>query len=67
MSTVIREVFIDDLDGSSPAGPVRFSYAGRSYTIDLHPDNAARLSDTLAPFIAAARPLAPAARKPRRG
>jgi hypothetical protein len=47
--------YTDDLDGSEASGKVEFSLDGRSYEIDLNDDNAGRLRDTLAPFIAAAR------------
>ena len=47
--------FIDDLDGSEAAGTVSFGLDGRSYEIDLSEDNAARLRDALASYVAAAR------------
>lgn len=47
--------FIDDLDGSEAAGTVLFGLDGRSYEIDLSEDNAARLRDALASYVAAAR------------
>jgi hypothetical protein len=46
---------VDDIDGSEAAGAVSFSLDGRSYELDLSEDNAAKLRDTLAPFVAAAR------------
>jgi hypothetical protein len=47
--------FIDDLDGSDAAESVTFSLDGRGYEIDLSGDNAAKLRDALAPFVAGAR------------
>jgi hypothetical protein len=47
--------FVDDLDGSKASGTLGFALDGRSYEIDLSDQNAARLRDALAPYIAAAR------------
>jgi len=47
--------FVDDLDGSKAHGTVEFALDGRSYEIDLSDENAARLRDTVAPFVNAAR------------
>jgi Lsr2 len=55
--------FVDDLDGSEAAGTVSFALDGRAYEIDLSDDNAARLRDSLATFVAAARRTG--ARRPR--
>jgi Lsr2 len=55
MAQKVDVKFIDDLDGSEAAGTVSFAIDGRSYEIDLSDDNAARLRDSLASFIAAAR------------
>ena len=52
--TVITR-FTDDLDGSQASGSVAFGLDGREYTIDLSDENAARLRDALAPYVAAAR------------
>jgi hypothetical protein len=46
---------VDDLDGSDAAETVSFAFEGREYEIDLSQDNAARLRDGLAEFVAAAR------------
>jgi hypothetical protein len=46
---------IDDLDGSTAAETVAFVVEGREYEIDLSEANAARLRDSLAEFVAAAR------------
>ncbi|GHG59063.1 Lsr2 family protein [Sinomonas cellulolyticus] len=52
--TVIVET-VDDLDGSPAAETVRFALDGRAYEIDLSADNAARLRQGVAEFVAAAR------------
>jgi hypothetical protein len=52
--TVITR-FTDDLDGSEASGSVEFGLDGREYMIDLSDENAARLRDALAPYVAAAR------------
>ena len=51
--------FVDDLDGSEASGTVSFALDGRAYEIDLSDDNAARLRDSLATFVAAARRTGP--------
>jgi hypothetical protein len=47
--------FTDDLDGSEASGSVEFGLDGREYMIDLSGENAARLRDAFAPYVAAAR------------
>jgi hypothetical protein len=60
--------YVDDLDGSTASGTVSFALDGRSYEIDLSDDNAAKLRDSLATFVAAARRTGgAAARRGRRG
>lgn len=54
-------LLIDDIDGtelSEGGETVNFSLDGVTYEIDLKPENAAKLRDTLAPFISAARRVA---------
>jgi hypothetical protein len=46
---------IDDLDGVEAEETVAFSLDGNRYEIDLSSDNAAKLRDTLAVYIANAR------------
>jgi hypothetical protein len=46
---------VDDLDGTEASETVVFSLGGRHYEIDLSAENAAKLRDVLAPFVAAAR------------
>lgn len=52
----IREVrLIDDLDGKDAEETVEFGFDGKSYAIDLSAENANRLRDALASYVAAAR------------
>jgi hypothetical protein len=46
---------VDDLDGSEADETVTFALAGRQYEIDLSGENAAKLRESLASFVAAAR------------
>ncbi|GAY08567.1 Lsr2 family protein [Pseudonocardia sp. N23] len=58
LSKVAQQVimkYTDDLDGSEASGNVEFALDGREYEIDLSDDNAQKLRDMLAPFVAAAR------------
>ena len=55
MAQQVNVKFVDDLDGSDAAGTVSFAIDGRAYEIDLSDDNAARLRDSLASFLGAAR------------
>ena len=55
MAQQVNVKFVDDLDGSDAAGTVSFAIDGRAYEIDLSADNAARLRDSLASFVAAGR------------
>jgi hypothetical protein len=62
---------IDDLTGDDASETVTFALDGARYEIDLSEDNAAKLRDTLAVYIASARRAARAAARadgaPRRG
>jgi Lsr2 len=55
MAQQVNVKYVDDLDGSDAAGTVTFGLDGRAYEIDLSGDNAAKLRDSLADYIAAAR------------
>jgi hypothetical protein len=46
---------VDDLDGSEAAESVAFALDGVSYEIDLSEDNAEKLRDALAGYVAGAR------------
>jgi hypothetical protein len=60
----IETRLVDDLDGSTAVETVRFAFEGREYEIDLSAENAARLRDGLAEFVAAARRAGSARRGP---
>lgn len=52
----IREVrLIDDIDGEPAVETVPFAFEGRHYEIDLSIDNAAKLRDVFAAYVAAGR------------
>jgi hypothetical protein len=52
----IREVrLIDDLDGEAADETIEFGIDGKNYEIDLSKDNASKLRDALAAYVAAAR------------
>jgi nucleoid-associated protein Lsr2 len=55
MAQQVNVKFVDDLDGSDAAATVSFGLDGTVYEIDLSDDNAAKLRDSLAVFVDAAR------------
>ena len=55
MAQKIQTLFIDDLDGSSAEGTVRFGLDGTEYEIDLNEEHAKQLRDGLARYVSAAR------------
>ena len=55
MAKKVNTVITDDLDGSSGAEAVRFSFDGLAYEIDLGPANRERMRASLRPFIDAGR------------
>ena len=59
---------IDDLDGSviDDGTTIHFSVEGRAYEIDLSTQNATKLRDAFAPFVAAGRALGSAPAPTRR-
>jgi hypothetical protein len=63
----IQTLFIDDLDGSTAEGMVRFGVDGTEYEIDLNAGHAKELRDVLARYVDAARRVGGSARKPARG
>ena len=65
MAQKVDVKYVDDLDGSAASGTVSFALDGRSYEIDLSEDNAARLRDSLASFVAAGRRSGTSARRGR--
>jgi Lsr2 len=63
----VQTLFVDDIDGSSAEGTVRFGLDGTDYEIDLNAKNAEALRHALAPFVKAGRRASGAARRPARG
>jgi hypothetical protein len=55
VARIARVTLEDDLDGGHASETVFFSFEGRHYEIDLSAENAAKLREGLAPFVAAAR------------
>lgn len=58
MSKTVSVVVTDDLDGSTGAETVAFSFEGQGYEIDLAPENQARMKASFQPFIEAGRRMA---------
>jgi len=58
MAKRTQVIMVDDLDGEEMDGSgqtITFAHGGNAYEIDLTESNAKKLSDALAPYIAAAR------------
>ena len=55
MAQRVRVDLVDDVDGAPADESVAFSVDGVSYVIDLSAENAQKLRDSLAVWIAAAR------------
>jgi peptidoglycan hydrolase-like protein with peptidoglycan-binding domain len=55
MATRTTVLVVDDLDGSEGAEPLSFALDGASYEIDLSENNAGKLRDALAGYVASAR------------
>jgi Lsr2 len=55
MAKTVSVVITDDLDGSTEAETVAFSFDGQSYEIDLGRKNLASLQKSLQPFMDAGR------------
>lgn len=54
---MIRQVVVDDLDGTEGATKVMFGWEGVIYELDLAEDNRAKLRVALEPFIRSGRPM----------
>jgi hypothetical protein len=63
MATSVSVITTDDLDGSSDAQTVSFGLSGVNYEIDLSAANQSRLTETFAPFVAAARKVGRSTRR----
>ncbi len=55
MAQRVHIVLEDDMDGGTAEQTVTFGLDGTTYEIDLSAQNAAKLRDALAPYVAAAR------------
>jgi hypothetical protein len=55
MAQRVEVVLIDDVDGGEAAETVAFALDGANYELDLSEENARKLRDGLAPWIAHAR------------
>jgi Lsr2 len=62
----IQTLLIDDIDGGTAEGTVRFGLDGTEYEIDLNADHAQALRDAVARYVKAARRVGGAARRPTR-
>src|SRR5690349_19040673 len=63
----VQTLFIDDLDGSTAEGTVRFGLDGTEYEIDLNAGHAKQLRDALAAYVRAGRRVSGGSRRPARG
>ena len=66
MAQKVQTLFIDDLDGSTAEGTVRFGLDGTEYEIDLNEKHAQELRDALARYVSAARRASHGAPRPAR-
>jgi hypothetical protein len=63
----VQTLFIDDIDGSSAEGTIRFGLDGTDYEIDLNAKHAQQLRDALAAYVKAGRRVSGGSRRPARG
>jgi hypothetical protein len=62
----VQTLFIDDIDGSSAEGTVRFGLDGTEYEIDLNAEHAQQLREALAAYVRAGRRAGGGSRRPAR-
>ena len=67
MAQKIQTLFIDDLDGSTAEGTIRFGLDGVEYEIDLNAGHAKELRDALARYVDAARRVSGSVPRSARG
>lgn len=53
MAKRVQVIHTDDIDGSEAAETISFALDGINYSIDLSADNAKKMRDAFAPYIAA--------------
>jgi len=63
----VQTLFIDDLDGSTAEGMVRFGLDGTEYEIDLNAGHAQQLRDALSAYVRAGRRISGGSGRPARG
>ena len=63
MAQKVQTLFIDDLDGSTAEGTVRFGLDGTEYEIDLNAEHAQQLRDALAAYVRAGRRISGGSRR----
>jgi hypothetical protein len=66
MAQKIQTLLIDDIDGGTAEGTVRFGLDGTEYEIDLNTEHAQALRDAVARYVKAGRRVGGAARRPSR-
>lgn len=66
MARKIEVTMIDDIDGTSPASTVEFSFEGTSYEVDLSEANKAKLAQALEPYLEAGRKVQGSRRRGRK-
>lgn len=55
MAQKVQVILVDDLDGGQADETVQFGLDGASYEVDLSTQNAQKMRDALAPYLAEAR------------
>lgn len=65
MAQKVQVLLVDDLDGGEADETVTFAIDGASYEIDLSEANAAKLRDSLRPFVEKSRKAGTSSRKRR--
>ncbi|HEX4829558.1 MAG TPA: Lsr2 family protein [Trebonia sp.] len=64
MAQKIQTLFIDDIDGGEAQGTIRFALDGSEYEIDLSAKHDDELRSALSKYVAHARKIGGAARRP---
>lgn len=57
MAQKVNIVLVDDIDETEADETVSFGLDGKEFAIDLNTDNATKLREALAPYVAHARPV----------
>lgn len=65
MAQKVQVILLDDLDGGEATETVSFGLDGSNYEIDLSSENASKLREVLAPYVASARKAGGAKRTSR--